>query len=107
MPECLSRVTGWDFSIEELLETGERIGNMRLAFTLREGINPVALQFPGIAIGNPPLQDGPTKGISVDLDLLTKEFCDEMDWDLNTGKPGRNKLAELDLEFLIDDLWSS
>jgi len=106
MHECLSAVTGWDIDLDELLMTGERIGNLRLAFALREGINPVKLKYPDIAIGKPPLRNGPTKDITVDLDLLTKEYCEEMGWDYNTGKPTMKKLKELDLEWVIKDLYN-
>jgi len=97
MPECISAVTGWDIDLEELLIIGERIGDMRLLFTLREGINPMKLSYPGIALGCPPLSDGPTEGVTVDLDILTKEFCREMHWDIETGMPSYIKLDELGL----------
>ena len=105
MPECYSAVTGWKVDLNELLKTGERIGDMRLAFTIREGIYPSKLKFPEIAIGKPPLGNGPTKGITVDIDLLTREFYNEMDWDLETGIPNKNKLKKLNLKDLIVDLW--
>lgn len=105
MQECYSAVTGCDVDLDELLITGERIGDMRLAFTLREEINPIKLSYPDIALGKPPFKEGPTKNITVDLDQLTKEFCEEMDWDLETSRPSRSKLKELNLEWLIKDLW--
>ncbi|MHB1347304.1 MAG: aldehyde ferredoxin oxidoreductase family protein [Candidatus Humimicrobiaceae bacterium] len=105
LPECLSAVTGWDIDLSEVIETGERIGDMRLAFTLREGINPLTLKYPDIALGKPPLKNGNTRNIKVDLNLLTKEFCEEMNWDYETGKPSRKRLAELGMEDLARDLW--
>lgn len=105
MPECISAVTGWDIDLNELIKTGERIGNMRLLFTLREGINPMKLNYPDIALGNPPLKDGTTKGITVDLDLITREFCNEMGWDIETGKPFKSKLIELGLGKEANELW--
>ena len=105
MPECLSAVTGWDVDLNELVTTGERIGNMRLAFALREGVNPVKWNFPKVALGDPPLKEGPTAGITVDLDLLTKEFFGEMEWDPETSKPSKKKFEELNLGWLIKDLY--
>lgn len=98
LPECISAVTGWDISLDELIETGERIGAMRMLFTVREGINPLKLPYPDIALGKPALKAGPTKGISVDLDLLTAEFCQEMGWDIESGMPNKSKLTELGLD---------
>jgi aldehyde:ferredoxin oxidoreductase len=101
LPECISAVTGWEISLDELIKTGERIGAMRMLFTVREGINPLKLPFPDIALGKPALQAGPTKGITVDLDLLTKEFCEEMGWDIESGLPDKSKLAELGLDKIL------
>lgn len=106
MPECLSAVTGWDVDLNEILLTGERIGNLRLAFALREGVNPIKLKYPEIALGKPPLKYGPTKGITVDLDLLTKEYCQEMGWDVQSGKPTKEKMRELGLGWVIDDIYN-
>jgi aldehyde:ferredoxin oxidoreductase len=105
MPDCYSAVTGWDVDIKELLDSGERIGIVRLAFTLREGINPLKRKFPDIALGKPPLKNGPTKDITVDLDTMTKEFCKEMDWDPETCRPAKKRMEELDLGWLIKDVW--
>jgi len=106
MHECLSAVTGWEVDLDEILLTGERIGNLRLAFALREGVNPIKLKYPDIAIGKPPFKNGPTKDITVDLDLLTKEYCQEMGWDVKTGKPTKGKLEELGLGWVIDDIYN-
>ena len=105
MHECYSAVTGWDVDLNELLITGERIGNMRIAFALREGINPIKLDYPDIALGKPPFKKGPTKNITVDIKQLTKEFCQKMDWCLETGRPSKSKLKELGLGWLIKDIW--
>jgi len=39
-------ITGWDVTLDELLTTGERISNVRHAFNLREGINPLDRKLP-------------------------------------------------------------
>ena len=105
MHECLSAVTGWEVDLDEILLTGERIGNLRLAFALREGVNPIKLKYPDIAIGKPPFKNGPTKDITVDLDLITKEYCQEMGWDVKTGKPTKGKLKELGLDWVLNDIY--
>jgi aldehyde:ferredoxin oxidoreductase len=85
--------------------TGERIGTMRLAFNIREGTSPKKLSYPPIALGMPPLSDGPTKNITVDLETICREYYTEMDWDWATGKPTRRKLQELGLDWLAGDIW--
>ncbi len=105
MSECYSAVTGWDVGLDELVTTGERIGTMRLAFNIREGTSPKKLSYPPIALGMPPLSDGPTKNITVDLETICREYYTEMDWDWATGKPTKRKLQELGLEWLAGDIW--
>lgn len=73
MSECYSAVTGWDTSIDDLLVMEGRIGTMRMAFALREGINPLSMKFPDIAIAQLPFMKGPTKDISLDIETLKKE----------------------------------
>jgi aldehyde:ferredoxin oxidoreductase len=96
--EFMRLVTGWDFTTAELVKTGERIANLRLAFNLREGIDLTRYQIPDRALGRPPHADGPLAGVTVDKETLVKEFLEQMNWDLVTGKPGRQKLQELGLD---------
>jgi aldehyde:ferredoxin oxidoreductase len=105
MPECYSAATGWDVDLDELITTGERIGTMRLAFNIREGGGPKKLRFPPVALGVPPLAEGGTKDITVDLETLCREYYTVMDWDWETGKPTRKKLQELDLGWLAAEMW--
>jgi aldehyde:ferredoxin oxidoreductase len=105
LPECISAVTGWTIDLDELIVTGERIGDARLCFTLREGINPLKLNMPDIVLGKPPLKNGLTKGITIDMDLLTEEFCSEMDWDIETGRPSKGKMLSLGLDRQSKDIW--
>ena len=39
--EFINAITGWDMTLDELLTVGERIGNLRQAFNIREGLNPL------------------------------------------------------------------
>lgn len=105
--EFMSAVTGWDVTTEELLKAGERIANIRLAFNLREGLNPLEFKVPDRVIGRPPKKEGPTKGITVDEAALYGDYLKAMDWDPETARPSKEKLRELGLEDLIQDVWSS
>ncbi|HKJ28300.1 MAG TPA: aldehyde ferredoxin oxidoreductase C-terminal domain-containing protein, partial [Anaerolineales bacterium] len=84
---------------------GERIANIRQAFNVREGINPVTFPLPDRAYGSPPLDDGPTKGIEVDIDLMTTEYLDDMQWTQDAAIPSREALERLGLQDIADDLW--
>ena len=58
------------------------------------------MSYPKIAKGMPPLENGPLKGISVDIDSMRKEYLEEMGWDLKTCIPSSSKLKDLELEYL-------
>jgi aldehyde:ferredoxin oxidoreductase len=103
--DSMSAVSGWDLTIDELLNTGERISNIRHAFNVREGLNPLQYKIPGRIMGNPPPKEGPLAGVTVDEETLDSEFLAAMDWDLKTTKPSKKKLLELDMEDVAQALW--
>jgi aldehyde:ferredoxin oxidoreductase len=47
--------------------------------------------------GNPPLQDGPLKGVTIDAKTLISEYLAKMGWDPVTGEPSAGKIKELGL----------
>ncbi len=103
--EFISAVTGWDVTMDELLKTGERIQNLRHAFNLREGLNPLEFKVPDRLLGRPPQKGGPLAGVTVDEDTMIKEYLAAMDWDAKTAKPSKKKLQELGLDDVAKDLW--
>jgi len=106
LPAFLGAVAGKDWTLEELIEVGERIANVRQTFNIREEINLVKECFPSLVLGNPPLESGPLKGVGIRLELMMDEYFKEMDWDRESGKPSKKKLRELGLEHIANDLYS-
>jgi aldehyde:ferredoxin oxidoreductase len=103
--EFMSAVSGWDFTVEEVIKTGERITNMRHAFNIREGLNPLQYKISGRIMGNPPPKEGPLKGVTVDEETMDREYLTALDWDLKTTKPSKKKLQELGLDDVAKVLW--
>ena len=104
--EFMSAITGWNITPEELVETGERIADLRHSFNLREGLNPlVDFKLPGRNLGVPPLKDGPLAGVAVDQDTMVKEYMEAMDWAPGTAKPSKARLEKLGLNDIAKDLW--
>jgi aldehyde:ferredoxin oxidoreductase len=103
--ESVAAVTGWDLTREEVDTTGERIANIRQAFNLREGQNMLKFEVPDRIMGRPPKTEGPLEGVTLDHDLINREFLIAMDWDLETAKPSKAKLLDLDLEDVAQELW--
>jgi aldehyde:ferredoxin oxidoreductase len=96
--EFIQSVTGWDVTKEELLRTGERIINIRHAFNLREGLNPLQYKIPDRVFGIPPKESGPNAGVTVELKTMADEYLTALDWDINTSRPSKKKLQELGLD---------
>ncbi|MBA7505846.1 hypothetical protein ES706_04523 [subsurface metagenome] len=102
--EFVNAITGWDTTMDEVLKTGERISNMRHAFNLREGLNPLQFRVPDRVLGRPPLKEGPLIGVTIDEDIMIKEYLTAMEWDAKTTKPSKKKLLELGLDDVAKDL---
>jgi aldehyde:ferredoxin oxidoreductase len=103
--EFMNAVTGWDFTLEELIKTGERILNMRQAFNIREGLNLTKFEIPDRLLGKPPFKEGPLAGVTINKDVWFKEYLAAIDWSSETAKPNREKLQELGLEDLAQEFW--
>jgi len=99
--EFFNAVTGFNLTMEEFLETGERIATMRHSFNLREGVNVNELNLPLRALGYPPLQDGPLAGRQVRYKEMVKDYYKAMGWDPETGVPKQAALEKLNLDSLI------
>jgi aldehyde:ferredoxin oxidoreductase len=103
--ELISALTGWDLNIEEIIKTGIRIQTLRQAFNLREGINLSKNELPGRVIGDPPDKCGPNKGVNVEYKDFYKGYCQEMGWNPKNGYPLPKTLKDLELDFIIKDLY--
>jgi aldehyde:ferredoxin oxidoreductase len=104
LEQFIAAVSGWDFTVEELLLTGERIQTLRHAFNVREGLRPADFKLPDRLIGKPPLTAGPTAGVTIDIDTLVREYYEAMAWDATTGVPSRDRLQKLGLSDLVGSL---
>ncbi|MEW6755383.1 MAG: aldehyde ferredoxin oxidoreductase family protein [Candidatus Latescibacterota bacterium] len=104
VPDFLTCVTGWGIDTEECYRVGERIADMRHAFNLREGLNPIHFEVPGRLLGVPPQTQGNVRGVTVDIDTQVREYCQAMDWDPQTAVPSRQRLVSLGLEDVARDL---
>jgi aldehyde:ferredoxin oxidoreductase len=94
--------TGWqDFTLEELLEIGERRLNMLRAFNARLGIGRPADRLPPKFYQ--PLGDGgPTGGVALtheEVEGALEEYYALAGWDAKTGHPKTETLKRLGLEW--------
>ena len=105
----VSATTGVEIGPAELLKAGERAWNMERAINVREGFSRKDDTIPErwfepIRVGE--MEMGlmdyyRQKGLArEDLDKLLDDYYQERGWDVGTGTPTREKLAELGLEGL-------
>jgi aldehyde:ferredoxin oxidoreductase len=99
IPEWLNAVTGWDVNLDEIMEIGERIANLRMAYEVREGGNPRKRAVPTRVTGETTeaTHTGPLQGVKLDTETLEVDFLRACDWDTETCKPSRSKLDSLGL----------
>jgi aldehyde:ferredoxin oxidoreductase len=99
--EIINAVTGWDYTVEEFMITGERINTFCRAFNVREGITRKDDTLPPRFME--PLKGGPTDGqfISKDeLDSMLDEYYEICGWNVKTGIPSKERLKKLGLGFI-------
>lgn len=102
----IAAATGWDFREEDVFATGKRIMNMRFAFNLREGQRSTEDVLPRRCIGEPPLTEGPLKGVTVNRAKLAEQFFENAGWDKKTMIPTRESLEALGgMDDVIQDLY--
>ena len=99
-------VTGWNYTMGNLLTAGERTANIRHAFNLREGICELNwIPHPRI-VGKPPQTVGPLAGSTADIEAQIYWGLGSLDWDRFTTKPSKAKLLALGgLDDVAKDLW--
>ncbi len=99
--EWINAATGWDIDLKELLHVGHRVQVLRYAFNLREGIRPKDVSLPARAKGDPPLDTGPLKEVSLDVDAMVREYFRAMGYDETTGVPTGELLESLGLAEIV------
>lgn len=105
MVKSLTYTTGHEYTLDELDKIGARLATLRMAFNLREGMKNIDFHVPGRMLGNPPLEAGPLKGVTVDMDTQVREYLEAMGWDTETGIPTEETLRKLDLDFVVEDIY--
>jgi len=103
LAETYTAVTGINIDAEGVATVGERIVNLERAFNLREGLTRNDDNLPARFLKEP-MVNGPSQGQTVNLDLMVEEYYGARGWDRATGFPKRQKLEELGLQRVADEL---
>jgi aldehyde:ferredoxin oxidoreductase len=94
LAEMMRLVTGWDFTLEELVKAGERIFTLQRLMNLKLGYDNKNEGLPELLLK--PL-DGPTEGHVPDVEAQLDTWYKYRKWSRKTGKPSKSKIAALGL----------
>jgi aldehyde:ferredoxin oxidoreductase len=97
--EFYSATTGIQSSQSDIIAVGERITNLMRAFNVREGISRKDDTLPERVLKEPL-----PKGGIPPLDGMLNEYYKARKWNVRTGMPSTEKLKELGLEWVSEDL---
>jgi aldehyde:ferredoxin oxidoreductase len=102
MVQCVNAVTGWDTSLLELMNAGERSVAMARVFNSREGFTIKDDKLPKRLFD--PKPDGPDAGKQIftedEFNDAVKQYYEILGLDPVSGRPLRGKLLELGLEWV-------
>ncbi|RLF22133.1 MAG: aldehyde:ferredoxin oxidoreductase [Thermoprotei archaeon] len=105
MVEALRIVVGINMSVDDIMKVGERIVNVERAYIVRKGIRRSDDMLPRRFLREP-MPKGPSAGHTIELERMLDEYYRARGWDPETGIPTVEKLEELGLDYVIDDLMS-
>lgn len=100
----INGITGWDYTPETLLATGERSMAIKRGINNKLGLTRADDKLPKICLEV--LKEGSSADRLPDMELLLREYYAFRQWDWETGKPAREKLLELGLDEAAADLYA-
>jgi len=106
--EIFNAVTGFGFTVDDLLRVSERVWNLTRCYWWREveGFGR-SWDMPPEREMKEPVPSGTAKGLVVPpekVNALLDDYYRKRGWDEN-GKPTKEKLTELGLDFAINDIY--
>ncbi|MBW2062767.1 MAG: aldehyde ferredoxin oxidoreductase family protein [Deltaproteobacteria bacterium] len=103
LAQILNALTGWEVSPEDLLTAGDRSINLKRAISNKLGLTREGDRLPKIVLQA--YTDGNIPGQVPDMDLLLKDYYNYRKWDWETGRPTKEKLIELGLNHIAEDMY--
>ncbi len=93
--KALSLATGWDYTITDVMQVGERITTIKRLLNTKLGLTRKNDRLPKIM--HYKLQEGGAKGKIPNLGIQLKEYYKLRHWDPKTGSPTKTLLEKLQL----------
>jgi len=101
--DLINAACGLDWDIEDMMKAGERAWNLKRAINNRMGLTRANDKLPKALLE--PFPDGGSAGFEPDLAGMLYAYYSHRGWDMETGKPSREKLLDLGLDDVAQDLW--
>jgi aldehyde:ferredoxin oxidoreductase len=99
----INTVCGLELGMEDLFLAGERAWNLKRAINNRLGLSRENDKLPKALLE--PYPDGGSAGYVPPFIEMLEAYYTARGWDPETGKPTPQKLAELNLEWVAQDIW--
>jgi aldehyde:ferredoxin oxidoreductase len=102
--EFLSAITGWTCTPESLMAAGDRSLNIKRAISSKLGLTREHDRLPEICMR--PLDEGTSADLVPEMDKMLREYYAYRAWDWETGRPSKEKLLELGMNQVAEDLYA-
>ena len=99
----INAACGLDWDVPQMLLSGERAWNLKRAINNRLGLTRNSDKLPKAFFK--PLQAGGAAGYIPPFEDMLSAYYAACGWDAKTGKPSKQKLKTLGLDFVVTDLW--
>jgi len=96
LAELVNRALGWGWTGEELMQTGERIFNLKRLINVAYGVTAADDVLPQ-RLATHPRPSGGAAGVLPDMALMMGEYYAARGWAADTGAPDPQRLAALGL----------
>ena len=103
--DLVRAATGWEYTVHEAMQLGERVSTLARVFNLREGITAEQDRLPKRFFSG--TSEGALTDAGLDpeaMDVAIRRFYVLMGWDSETGIPTQAKLEELGIEWTAEYL---
>ena len=100
--ETINAATGWNFDGDHYMQIGERIQTIRQLFNIKHGVEPSSFVLPKRMEGEPPLDNGPLKGVKLRNREQVALYWKTFGWDEKTGIPTEDALKNLGIPELLE-----
>jgi aldehyde:ferredoxin oxidoreductase len=95
--DLVNEANGWEFTLETLLQAGERGWNLKRVINNRLGLRRLNDKLPQALLE--PYANGGAEGYIIPFEEMLRAYYDARGWDAETGYPTWDKLAELGIEW--------